>query len=797
MKLLSRFIWLIVGITAVVFSVVTLFQIKASNEFELIKNSIKEEYDVQVDKMITPDPYSIGFASYANDLLNTPASAVFLSAPEPGAYFVNEYLIDEIMQYHEVDAVWFFKNDGSIFYNKSIGSVTPSQIPIPQDEIPGVLAGNQLNSFYKIYNNQVIYYHGGQIVDTGLGQTGYLLMASLIDQRWIDRYEAEINNSEINVVLSEDNLQDLSATNVRITRELKAYNGSSEALLNIELNLPFLSLWNQTNSTDKWIMTGSLLIIVIFLVIFLIIWVISPLKNISSSLQKGSTREIKPMLSGKTEMSDIARLIADYHHKTGELEASESVKRHIFEQAQVGILIADAASGHITTINPYACKMIGIKADDVLGNKAANFLETVPKSAISDEAFESIMLHAGGESIPVLRTITQMVMDGKQVEMNTFVDLREIKSLQDSLEEEKQKLSLAMENSGLIFCEYNFKTDQVTIDKNWSYLSSGNHEYAWMNLVENIHDADRKTVKEQIDQLAKGVKNAMVAEFRVKHPQRGIVWLNVSLLITKRDELQAPLHLIGLLDDITERIQVQQELIKAKEKAEESDRMKSSYLGNMSHKIRTPLNTIVGFANLLSEEELETDQKENFINIIRNDTEQVLHLIDDMINLAKIDANQLDINKKQSNANKIINQLAAYYRVQDKAQKIDFVVKTMLPDGKDLLQTDSEMLYQALNNMVNNAFKFTEKGSIELGYFVNPVDSKMILYVKDTGKGIPDESRDKLFNRFYQVDPMTEGTGLGLTITESIVKLLGGKLYFDSKLNQGSTFYIELPYLQV
>jgi len=177
--------------------------------------------------------------------------------------------------------------------------------------------------------------------------------------------------------------------------------------------------------------------------------------------------------------------------------------------------------------------------------------------------------------------------------------------------------------------------------------------------------------------------------------------------------------------------------------------------------------------------------------------EQVLHLIDDIINIAKIDAEQLDVNVKTSSANELINSLSEYYKTNEKTDKIKFNVKTMLPRGKDILQTDPDKLKQVMDSLLNNAFKFTEEGKIELGYFINPVDQKLILYVKDTGIGIPDEHKDKIFNRFFQVNLMSEGTGLGLTISNSLVKLLNGKLYFDSRVNEGSTFYVELPFHEV
>src|SRR5690606_10958165 len=158
----------------------------------------------------------------------------------------------------------------------------------------------------------------------------------------------------------------------------------------------------------------------------------------------------------------------------------------------------------------------------------------------------------------------------------------------------------------------------------------------------------------------------------------------------------------------------------------------------------------------------------------------------DMINLAKIDANQFDVNMKQCHVNKVMDNLARYYQVHEKTNSIKFEVKSMLPDGKDVLFTDEDKLNQALDNLLNNAFKFTQTGNSERGYCVSPVDNKLILYVKDTGIGIADEHKSKIFIRFYQVDPMSEGTGLGLTISNSLVKLLNGKLWFDATPGKGS-----------
>lgn len=791
MKLLSRFIWLIIGISAILFVGVAIFQFRAANEFELIKQSISEEYDVQVNKMLAPDPYGKGLAAYVKEVCQYPEVHQFLSLDNPDANFSPVPLQQEFMDFFDVDAIWLLNIQGKVVLFRSDAGISQDVLQISQSNLESQF-NEDLTQFYGNNNSSTIFYNGAAIYNAARQKVGFIINASVMNERWIKKFESSINNSVISIVPAETELPEIDKRTIRITRDFNALDNSKVATLNVELHLPFLSLWDKTSLTDKWLMTGSVVIIVFFLIIFMILWVISPLRKISSSLQKGDSTAIQPLIKGTSEMGEVARMINDYHQKNDELEASESIKRHIIEQAQVGIIISEKESGVIITANPYACQLIDALDDAVVGNVTVNFLSAVDGNANNRESFESSVLNSKGETIPVLRTSSQMMMDGRPVRMDTFVDLSEIKNLQDKLGEEKKKLSLAVQNSGLIFCEYDFKTDQITIDQEWEFLTKGDSKHNGTNVIANIYESDKKKVTDSFEVIYSGAKDKLASEFRVNHPTRGIIWLSVTILITKRDADHHPRLLIGLVQDITERIAVQQELIRAKEKAEESDRMKSSYLGNMSHKIRTPLNTIVGFANLLTEEELDADQKQNFITIIRNDTEQVLHLIDDMISLAKIDAEQFKLNAKAININKVVNNLAELYKAHDKTSTIKFNVKTMLPDGKDIVQTDEEKVQKALDNLLNNAFKFTTQGSIELGYFIHPVENKLILYVKDTGIGIPDEHKDKIKNRFYQVNPMTDGTGLGLTITDSLAKLLQGKLYFDSKQGEGSTFYIEL-----
>ena len=803
MKLLSRFMWLIIAVLVIIFAGISIVHFRAENKLGLIKKSISEEYNILIDKMLSPEKAEI-YSTYNSEVSNSGNVREFMSLATPASEILSYDLDTMVMSHFNVDAVWFFKANASPFYFFSHHNLNQGLLNISAENIFNLFKSGRTCNFYVNNNNQIIRIFGTIIGETNTPQ-GFLFSATVLDQRWIDFYQQEINNSEVSFAKTDEKLSEISKEIIRIERPLPSFDGTIVENMIITLKLPFLSLWQNTTITDSWFSYGAMALIATLLIIALILWVILPLGKISKSLEKGDSHDIQPLIKNTSEMGKVARMISDYHQKNEEIEASESTKRHIIEQVQVGIIISDAASSLIITANPYACEIINAPEDAILGNITQNFF-----APLSDElknklknttenltGIESFIQSSTGEQIPILRNVTRMFMDGKHAIMETFINLSEIKSLQNKLEDEKKKLSLAMKNSGLVFCEYDFKTDEILLSDEWKFMLKGKSNSNAQNIINNIYPSDYKSITDHFSSLSSGARDTLTSEFRVQHPERGIIWVNLSVLITKRDEAHKPKQLIGLLEDITERISIQQELIKAKERAEESDRQKSAYLGNMSHKIRTPLNTIVGFSNLLTEDDISHQEKDNYINIIRHDTEQVLHLIDDIINIAKIDANQLDTNDKECSINEMFNSLSEYYKTNEKTNRIEFVTKQMLPNGKDILKTDADKLHQILNNLLNNAFKFTNEGKIELGYFINPVEEKMIIYVKDTGIGIQNEHKDKVFNHFYQANQATEGTGLGLTISQSLVKLIGGKLNFESKEGEGSTFFVELPFKEV
>jgi len=259
------------------------------------------------------------------------------------------------------------------------------------------------------------------------------------------------------------------------------------------------------------------------------------------------------------------------------------------------------------------------------------------------------------------------------------------------------------------------------------------------------------------------------------------------------------LGIIGISRDITEMEETRQRLIMAKEKAEESDRLKTAFLANMSHEIRTPMNAIIGFSDLLSDEYIDQSEREDYISKIKLSGESLMNIINDIIDIAKIEAGQLKITDSECNIDQLLAGLyGTFSEIKNKTNKTSLEFKLSIPllENSLITITDPLRLQQVLTNLLSNALKFTEFGVIEFGYVIE--GNNIHFSVKDTGIGILRSKQQLLFQRFSQVDQSTTrkygGTGLGLAISRNIVELMGGTIWLESEPGQGSTFHFTLPY---
>lgn len=233
-------------------------------------------------------------------------------------------------------------------------------------------------------------------------------------------------------------------------------------------------------------------------------------------------------------------------------------------------------------------------------------------------------------------------------------------------------------------------------------------------------------------------------------------------------------------------------LIKAREKAEEADHMKSAFVANMSHDIRTPLNAIVGFSNLLVEdEEIDADEKALCINSINANSQYLLKLISDILDLSRIESGRIEMVLKECSMHELMQQVYDTYHI---LMPENVELKMSLPEKDVKLVTDYHRVVEVMTNLISNSIKFTTQGSISIGYDLNADGTMIRVYVKDTGKGIPQDKQKMVFERFSKVDEYAKGTGLGLVICKHIVEKLGGTILLESEgEGKGSCFSFTLP----
>lgn len=395
------------------------------------------------------------------------------------------------------------------------------------------------------------------------------------------------------------------------------------------------------------------------------------------------------------------------------------------------------------------------------------------------------------ERLMRLNSAIKNALQLKEEKENSAIATKKLK-----ISEERYKLAIEGSQDGI--WDWDLNTDAMYFSSRWkSMLGYADDEIepslkVWRDLV---HPDDNALVFAALDKHLKEATPHYSVEFRLRCKDGGYKWIsarNKALF----DENGEPYRIAGSHTDISERKLMEIELIKAKEKAEESDRLKSAFLANMSHEIRTPMNGILGFANLLKNPALSGEQQQKYIQIIEKGGERMLNIINNIVSISRIESGQLEINIQDTNINEQIEYIYTFFKPEVEAKGMQLLFRNALTSSRAVLQTDRDKLYGILTNLVKNAIKYSENGTIEFGYTAK--ENHLEFFVKDNGIGIPEDRKGAIFERFIQADiadkMARQGAGLGLSISKAYVEMLGGCIWVESIEGKGSVFYFTLPY---
>lgn len=387
---------------------------------------------------------------------------------------------------------------------------------------------------------------------------------------------------------------------------------------------------------------------------------------------------------------------------------------------------------------------------------------------------------------------------GKPVKIiGSLIDITEKKQIENKLAEEHDILQVIMDNvpdaiylkdkEGRIVRANKALADLFDISDPGLVIGSTFYDFASKDVADDITETEQ-TLFLTGDPIINKEYNYM---FPV-----GNIWLSTTLIGVK-DSTGKVSQLVGILRNINQYKLTQEQLLKERDRAEAADKLKSAFLANMSHEIRTPINGILGFANLMEMREFSRDKVVRYLRIINSSGKLLLSLINDIIDIAKIEAGQITIEPSLIDLPVLFNELVEFYKGEiNRREKDNIQIYINIPpsDSENTILTDPFRLKQIINNLINNALKFTEDGYIEIGYKLENND--IVFFVKDTGIGMAKDESGIIFERFKQAglsSKKKEGTGLGLAISKGLVELLGGNIWVTSAMGEGSQFYFKLP----
>ena len=489
------------------------------------------------------------------------------------------------------------------------------------------------------------------------------------------------------------------------------------------------------------------------------------------------------------------------------LQYSERLLSNIFKYLPIGIELYDM-DGVLVDLNDKELEMFHIeKKEDVLGiNIFENPIfpkemkERLKKNEDADFTFRYDFSKVGSYyqntqkqgTIDLMTKVTTLYNSEHQPINYLLInaDKTETTVAYNKIQEFEEFFELVGDYAKVGYAHFNILSGHGYAQKSW-YRNVGEADETPLSDIfgtyRHFHPDDRALLIRFLDDARKGLTTKLSKEMRVLREDGTYTWTHVNLLVKKYAPQDRIIEIISINYDITELKRTEEMLVKARDKAEASDRLKSAFLANMSHEIRTPLNAIVGFSSLLTSTE-NAAEKELYNSLIGHNNKLLLNLINDVIDLSKIESGYLELRPDWVNLTELLDESVAEY-----AHQVPSGVEllTNYPAHDSLVELDSLRIKQILSNFLSNALKNTTTGHVEVFYEVD--HQSVRIGVKDTGRGIPQNMLEKIFERFEKLDSFAQGAGLGLSICKLIVEKMNGRVLVDSQLGIGTTFVIELP----
>ena len=509
------------------------------------------------------------------------------------------------------------------------------------------------------------------------------------------------------------------------------------------------------------------------------------------------------IIYGISEVQDGPDMASAYQA----LQYSERLLSNIFKYLPIGIELYDM-DGVLVDLNDKELEMFHIeKKEDVLGINIFDnpifpkeMKERLKKNEDADFTFRYDFSKVGSYyqntqkqgTIDLMTKVTTLYNSEHQPINYLLInaDKTETTVAYNKIQEFEEFFELVGDYAKVGYAHFNILSGHGYAQKSW-YRNVGEADEAPLSDIfgtyRHFHPDDRTLLIRFLDDARKGLTTKLSKEMRVLREDGTYTWTHVNLLVKKYAPQDRIIEIISINYDITELKRTEEMLVKARDKAEASDRLKSAFLANMSHEIRTPLNAIVGFSSLLTSTE-SAAEKELYNSLIGHNNKLLLNLINDVIDLSKIESGYLELRPDWVNLTELLDESVAEY-VHQVPSGVELL--TNYPAHDSLVELDKLRIKQILSNFLSNALKNTTTGHVEVFYEVD--HQSVRIGVKDTGRGIPQNMLEKIFERFEKLDSFAQGAGLGLPICKLIVEKMNGRILVDSQLGIGTTFIIELP----